>query len=237
MQPITCQVCHTENDPHGTICTSCGGYLQNKLPNLDLFHMVWKMIENPFEAFRMIVMAEHKNYSVFLFSLVGIAFVFDGFWFFRVGERFSNILPLIASGVLIGLVIGSLLAPMIAVIHWFALKIFSKKAAYRISLGVTSYSTIPIILSFAIVLPIELMTFGMYLFTFNPHPMTIKPFEYIVLISLNGILLLWSAVLSLIGTRISGQISWWKAVITTMVFWGITGIALFIFSSWAVKYI
>lgn len=232
---ITCSVCHTENDQYSTICEKCGGFLQNRVPNLDLFDMLWKIIENPRNAFRLIILAEHKNYSVFLFALSGIAIMFAEFWYFKFGVRVENILLIIFLAILVGIPFGIALCPIVTSIHWGISKILGNKASFRKSLGITSYSLTPIIISLLFVLPIELLTFGMYFFTFNPPPITIKPISYILLIGLDVALTIWAWILLVIGTKVGNQVSLLKSIFISSVMYGLIVIGIVIGGEYALK--
>jgi len=218
---ILCSVCQTENDKYATICKKCGGFLQNRVPNLDLFDTLWRIIENPREAFRLIMLAEHKNYALFLYALYGISVAFSGFWYFRIGDRFENVLILIFWALLIGVPLGIALCPIVSFFHWMLSKLLGGKALFRTSMGITSYALTPFIISLLLLLPIELMTFGMYFFTFNPHPIAIKPVSYIVLIGLNAVMILWAFILLIIGTKVGNQISLWKSVFIVAILYGL----------------
>jgi hypothetical protein len=232
---IICSVCNTENDTYSTICRKCGGFLQNRIPNLDLFDTLWRVIENPRNAFRLITLAEHKNYAFFLYALCGISITFTGFWHFRLGERFENIFPLILWALLIGIPLGIVLCPLVASIHWILSKIFGGKASFRTSLGVTSYAWTPIVISMLLVLPIKLLTFGMYLFTFNPNPMAIKPASYVLLIGFDIILAVWTFFLTIIGTNIGMQVPYGKSISITAILYAITLGGLAAGSEWVLK--
>jgi len=232
---ITCSVCQTENDQYVTVCKKCGGFLQDRLPNLDLFDTVWKIIEKPNHAFRLIMRAEHKNYAVFLSTLAGIAITFTGFWHFTLGDRFGNILMLIFFGLLLGIPIGLALSPVISLLHWGLSKILGNKPSFRNSLGITSYSLTPIVLSLLFVLPIELLTFGMYLFTFNPPPYSIKPIPYMVLIGFDIALTTWTWVLLVIGTKVGNQTSWWKSIVISSLVYGMIVLGLLACGEYAVS--
>ena len=221
---INCSVCQTENDQYSTVCKKCGGFLQNRVPNLDLFDMLWKVIENSKLAFQLIMRAEHKNYAVLLYTVTGIAITFAAFWQFRLGNLFENIILLIFFALLIGIPLGLAVCPIASSIHWGVSKILNCKTSFRNSLGITSYSLIPIVISFLVVLPIELLTFGMYFFTFNPPPVTIKPLLYMVLIGFDIAFTAWAWILLIIGTKVGNQTSMWKSVvISSMVFGLIIG--------------
>jgi len=217
---ILCSVCQTENDIYATICKKCGSFLQNRVPNIDLFDTLWRVVENPRKAFHSIMLAEHKNYSLFLYVLSGIYSVFFAFWYFRIGDRFENILSLILWALLIGVSLGCVLYPIISFLHFILTKLSEGKAAFRSSIGITSYSSIPFIISLVLLLPIELMTFGMFLFTFNPHPITIKPVSYVVLVGLNAVMILWAFILMTIGTNAGNQIVLSKSMLLVAILCG-----------------
>jgi hypothetical protein len=218
---ILCSVCQIENDKYAMICKKCGAFLQNRVSNLDLFDTLWRIIENPREAFRLIMIAEHKNYALFLYALCGISIAFSGFWYFRIGDRFENVLILILWALLIGVSLGIALCPIVSSFHWMLSKLLGGKSSFRISMGLTSYALTPVTISLLLLLPIELLTFGMYFFTFNPHPMTIKPVSYIVLIGLSAVMILWAFILLIIGTKVGNQISLWKSVLVVVILYGI----------------
>lgn len=232
---IICSVCQTENDQYSIICRKCGGFLQNRIPNIDLFNTLWKVIENPKSAFRLIMLAEHKNYTLFLYTLCGINIAFTGLWHFKLGEQFENVLSLIFWALLIGVPLGMLLCPIVTSFHWILSKIVGGKASFRTSLGITGYALTPIVISLLLVLPVELLTFGMYLFTFNPHPMTIKPLSYRLLIGFDIILIAWAFILLIVGTKVGDQIPFWKSVLIVAIFSTIIISGLVIGSKFALK--
>jgi hypothetical protein len=232
---IICSVCQTENDQYSTICKKCGGFLQNRVPNLDLFDVLWKIIENPRNAFRLIMLAEHKNYAMFLYTLSGIAITFTGFWYFKLGERFENIFLIIILAILIGIPFGIALCPIASSLHWGLSSIVGNKISFRKSLGITSYALTPIIISLLFVLPIELLTFGMYFFTSNPPPISIKPILYLVLIGLDIALALWTWILLIIGTKVGNQTSLWKSIFISSLVYGLIMIGLLTGGEFALK--
>jgi hypothetical protein len=210
---IICTVCKTENDRYATVCKKCGGFLQNKVPNLDLFNTFWRIIENPSDAFKIIALSEHKNYAWLIYCLFGINIIFIEFWAFGMGDKFGNLLTLILGAMIAGIPSGICLCLAVCSIHCILSKIGGGKGSFRISLGITSYSLMPMIISLFIILPIKLSIFGMYLFTFNPHPMALKPALYIILIVFDVLLLVWSFLLLVAGTRVGSQISLWKSIL------------------------
>jgi hypothetical protein len=179
--------------------------------------------------------AEHKNYALFLYTLSGIAITFTGLWYFRLGERFDNILVLIFLGILIGIPFGIVLCPIASSLHWGLSKMLGARTSFRTSLGIISYSLMPIIITLVFVLPIELLTFGMYFFTFNPPPITIKPVLYILLVGLDIALAVWAWILLIIGTNVGNQISLLKSTLISSFVYGLIVIGLVAGGGYALK--
>jgi len=127
-----------------------------------------------------------------------------------------SLIDLIPAALGIGIVLGLATSFVITGIYHTFAKILGGASGFRTSLGVLGYSITPITLSLVFVLPIELMTFGMYLFTSNPDPYTIKPFSYVLLVGFDGVVSVWSIVLAVIGTRVAHRISVTKSVITVL---------------------
>jgi hypothetical protein len=69
----------------------------------------------------------------------------------------------------------------------------------------------PIMVSVSIVLPIELASIGLRLFSTNPSPMDVKPVVYIVLLGLDGFAALWTINLARVGFCVAHKISTWKS--------------------------
>ena len=215
---MICTVCQSENDEFAVTCKQCKAFLQDRIPNLNLFETAWGMIESPRASFRKIAIAEHKNFAVLLFALFGLGLSFAAFWFFELGDRFSTLLDLIIIGMISGPGIGILTGVCLAILYHFLAKGAGGKATIRTSIGVLAYSLTPIVVSVFLMLPIELLTFGMYMFTLNPHPYVLKPVSYIILMSLDSLVTLWTIILLTVGSKVVHQLSWLKAVVLVLVF-------------------
>jgi hypothetical protein len=210
---IRCPVCSHENDDFAITCTQCKGFLQNRVPNLNLFETAWGILESPRKTFRTIALAEHKNYSLVLFSLFGVSLSFALIWYFKLGERFTTLLDLIITALLVGPGVG--LAACLLILLPFVLfaRLMGGKATVRTSLGMLAYSLTPIVLSLFLVLPVELLTFGMYLFTSNPHPYVLKPVSYVMLVGFDVVVTAWSLLLVLLGGMVVHGLSLIRSVV------------------------
>jgi len=234
---MECPVCRTVNDEFAVVCIKCRGFLQNRIPNLDLFETLWLVIERPYAAFRRITLAEHKNYAGVLFLVCGIGLAFALLSVFAMGDRFSSLLEVIGLSIIAGFALGLFLFSMVPLIHWLLCRIAGGKGAIRNSLGLTAYALTPMIIATVLLTPIALATFGMYLFTHNPHPLTIKPEVYVILLGLFAMFAGWSLVLLGACTRVGFQVSVAKAAavaVATAVAMaaGLYGIGLFLTRLW-----
>lgn len=214
---VQCPTCAFENDEFATICSKCRAFLQNKVPNLNFFDTSWGILESPFKTFKIIGIADHKNYSAFLFCGFGIAVSFAAAWFLKIGVFFDTLMDLIPFTFGAGVILGGIFALLLSVVHHGMTKVMGAETRIRQSYGVLAYSFVPILLSLILVLPIELLTFGMYMFTSNPHPAVIKPVSYYVLLGCDILLAAWTVVLVFKGTRVVHRISAMRSVLVIAV--------------------
>ena len=218
---IKCTVCLAENDDFSMTCINCRAFLQDRVPNLNLFETSWQVIESPSKAFRKIALAEHKNYVLFFFSILGVSLAFTAFWYLRLGSRFESLLDLISSAVGIGIVFGLVAAVVVTGVYHIIAKIMGGMTGFRGSLGVLGYSMTPVIFSLILILPIELLTFGMNLFTGNPHPYMMKPVSYAVLIGFDALIAVWTLALAVVGTKVGHRLSALKSIVVVFVTLGL----------------
>jgi hypothetical protein len=198
-----CPICRTENDEFATVCQKCGSFLRNRVPNLNLFETLWGILESPRKTFETIVIAEHKNFSLLLFTLFGISMMFTAFWFYRLGIYFSSLPELLMAACALGTGWGILVSPIIAFFFHRVAQRGGRRGTFRTGYAILAYATTPVVLSLVFILPVELLTFGMYFFTHNPHPYVIKPLSYVLLLAFDGIAGVWALWLAVRGTTIA----------------------------------
>lgn len=209
---IKCPVCFAENNDFATVCVKCKAFLQDRIPNINLFETAWRVIESPQTAFRQIVLAEHKNFSLFLFTFFGISVAFTAFWFFKLGNRFFSLLDVLQWAFISGVAIGLASALFLTIVYYIAARALGGRAGIRDSMGLLAYALVPIVISLFLVLPIELLTFGMYLFTSNPSPYSIKPLSFILLAGFDALVGIWTLILSVVATRVGHRLSTAKSL-------------------------
>lgn len=217
MTMIQCPNCGVENGDLVIVCLRCGSFLQTRVPTLDLFDTIWQMIEAPRKAMRKVALAVHKNYAIFLSSFYGIGLAFFLLWVLNLGEVFNNLLYLLFTAILIGPALGIIhifLASLIGVIIG---RLLRARMQFSNVLGVAAYATVPVILSIVFILPIELMTFGLFMFAQNPSPFVIKPVPYIVFMVLDGLAIFWSLGLFVIGIRIISNLNLPRATLNAVI--------------------
>jgi hypothetical protein len=151
---IICSVCQSQNDEFATVCSNCKSFIQNRIPNLDFFETVWKVIEAPHKAFHDITLSEHKNYALLMFSFFGIGLSFTGFWYYHLGSRFDSLLEVLVRGSFYGVVLGYVSAILITGCFHGMARLLGGKGSFRNSLGVLGYATTPVALSLITILPV-----------------------------------------------------------------------------------
>ncbi len=197
-----CPICQSENEWFVTSCKHCGSFLQNKVDTLNLFETLWKLVDSPVEAFRKIVLAKHKNYVVVLSGFFGVAFVFAFLWFHQFGGRFDTLLSILSFGLLLGPVVGIGFLFVLSTVIYTLLRRFRIPMRFRNTLAVCSYACAPIVFSLFLVFPLELMTFGMDMFTSQPPLSILNPTSFVLFLLLDGLAVLWFLLLLSFGVHV-----------------------------------
>ncbi len=229
---IVCPVCQHSNDKFSIKCVSCGSYIQDRVPNLDFFAIVWMMIESPSQAFRKIIIAEHKNFVLFLALFLGIGASFTLMWAKRSGNSFDNLFPLLLFGIAIGLIICIPLFYLLAGLFHATAKLLKGKAAFKETYGIIGWSLVPIMFSVVFVLPLELSTLGLLFFSTNPNAYEVKPVVTMVLRGLDSLMVLWSVILASLGISMAHRFRFLTSLILVALVVGtVSYISFIIYSS------
>ncbi len=197
---ITCSVCGQENDDLHTLCSSCRSFIQGRVDALNLFETIWGLIESPGKTFRRIVLAKHKNYSLVLSSLAGITLVFYVAWYKNIADRLQSLLPIVGVAFLAGPLVGIGFVMGLASIVRVVSKGLGGNPSLKNLFAALAYGTVPLVFSLVFLVPIEIAVFGSDFFGTNPPPMTIRPIEYTVLLSLKALSGIWVIFLFIYGT-------------------------------------
>lgn len=174
-------------------------------------------MESPLTTFHAIAIARHKNYMLFLSSLFGFALIFFLFFAVKAAEYTDSLLNILIAGIVVGPILGLISVLTFALFAKIAGAIINAKASFKQIIAVTAYGLVPIIISFVVILPIEIMTFGLYLFSKNPSPYTLKPVSFLLLGGIDILFTLWSFILLIIGLRMVFSTSWMKSIMILLI--------------------
>ncbi len=197
---IICSVCGQENDDLRTLCSSCRSYIQGRVDALDLFSTIWGLIEAPAVTFRRIVLAKHKNYALILSGLAGITMVFYVAWYKNAVDKLQTLLPVVGAALLAGPLVGMLFVFGLSLLVRILAKALGGEASLRNLFAAFGYGMIPLVFALVFLVPIEIAVFGSDFFGTNPPPMTIRPIEYSVLLTLKALSGIWMIYLLVHGT-------------------------------------
>lgn len=196
---IVCQNCGAENEYYKETCGSCKAYLRARIFNIDLWKMIWYMIESPLKAFREIILAEHKNYVVFILILMGVKYFLNSMvisCFLHTNDPlnetpYTQVFPAGAMFIL--------LLFLLAYLSTHILKGLGYKNIFKSVAAVLTYSFIPSVLSLAILSPIEFALFGQRWFYHNPSPLSLKANAAFILLGIEVLFYIWGCFLSIKG--------------------------------------
>jgi len=201
-------------------CENCHHFVRTSVVNIDLWSTIWKLIENPVEALKNIIFAQHKNFIVFLLLFLSIKFLIISSFF----QSLLNISNLDSHNFIYNLLLHIGIFCLFIILFSVLMKIvikFSLKSRIKDIIAVNIYSFMPLIFSLLIFTPIEYGIFGKHWFIFNPSPFLIKGFIAYLISFLELVLIIWSLFIFWKGLRL--QLS---SLILSIVF-----MAVFLYSS------
>ena len=211
---IQCSNCGEQNLLYEKNCAKCKHYLRAAVVNIDLWNTVWLLFEKPKIAIQNLIMAEHKNFSIFLLFFLALKFFTTAV---TIQSAFDLTLPM-TDFFYTNIIIGVFIYLTIILIFTF---IFSKliknnyKVRFKDNFKIIVYSFIPIIrLS-----PVEYGLFGKHWFLHNPSPFLIKSTLAYLILGLELLMFSWSLLILFIGLKIQ----------TNSIVIGLLSLSLFIF--------
>jgi len=199
---IACNNCHEENPFYAKTCWKCHGYLRDKVYNIDLWKTIGRLTDNPGVGFKSIILSDHKNFAFAIILFAAIKFYIDSLFLTMFSKRAGVPGPdlLISFGIIL------VVTFLVILIFSFLLKLItsSTNAQTRFidNYAVFSYSLVPHAIGLCILLPIELVIFGGYLFSSNPSPFSIKETLAYIMAGFELLVLLWSLFLAIFAVYI-----------------------------------
>lgn len=207
MTQIKCKNCNTENNFYELNCIQCGSLIRGKVVNIDLWHILWLVIDSPKKAFENIIHAEHKNFIILLGILVSIKIYFDVQFssnlIFSESPDTENLLL----NVVVSIALFIILIILISLLIKFLNSRSNTKTRFIDNMAVYIYSFFPVIVGLVFLLPVEYALFGNHWLVFDPSPFIINSSTAWILAVLEIALHIWSIVLTMIATfAYSGRI-------------------------------
>ncbi len=197
----TCDNCGEKVPLYQVNCKNCHHFVRTTIVNIDLWSTIWKLIENPVEALKIIIFAQHKNFIFFLLIFLSLKFLLISSFFqslLQINYLDSHSFIL---NVLLHVGIFSLFIILFSILMKIAIK-FSIKSRLKDIIAVNIYSFMPVIFSLFIFTPIEYSIFGKHWFIFNPSPFLIKGFFAYIISLLELSLIIWSLLIFWKGLRL-----------------------------------
>lgn len=199
---IKCSNCGENNLLFEKNCIKCKHYLRPAVVNIDLWKTIWMLFENPKKSIMNIIMAEHKNFVVFLL-------IFLSFKIFLISATLQSAFGLhsnkISDSTILNIILLTFIYSVIIISFSFVIKkIFSRsvKTRFKDNLTILVYSFIPIIFSLFVLTPVEYGIFGKHWIVYNPSPFIIKSTFAYLFTGLEILMILWSLLILFIGLRI-----------------------------------
>ena len=200
MAQITCKNCDTENDFFQLNCVSCGSLIRARIVNIDLWNIIWLVIDSPKKAFQNIIQAEHKNFIILLGILASLKIYFNvqfaSNFIFEFSPDITNLLLYLTGSVLLFFI----LIVLISLLVRFFNSRQGIKTRFKDNIATYIYSFLPLVIGLVFLLPVEYALFGNHWLIFDPSPFVIKTGAAWVLTSIEAALYVWSIVLVIIAT-------------------------------------
>ncbi|MGB9773117.1 MAG: YIP1 family protein [Bacteroidota bacterium] len=188
---IQCAVCGHRNTELATVCKSCGAFLQNRPTALNLFETVWKLVDSPKRALREVALAEHKNHAWLLSIFEGIGLTYLSLAVRTADEMEATLGSSLLTGAIAGAIAGPIGVSLLSLILLALGLIFGQRLMFKNIRGVLTYALVPVVINLFTVFPLQIMTFGAFLFTHNPSPLTINPTVFIATVLIDLTFGIW----------------------------------------------
>lgn len=197
---LVCNNCKKENPFYSMICSNCNSFLRSKIPNIDLWETISKLIETPVQAFNRIIQAENKNFVMTLMVLVCVKLSLATMIIYNAFYSVNGVPITFIKSFLLGGVPSIILLSIFSLITTYSNKFFGIGNRFKDNFSVYIFCFIPMLGGLTVLTPIQFALFGDYWFTFNPSPLLMKPTPSLILLIIEGLLFLWSSILFIAAT-------------------------------------
>lgn len=197
----TCRSCNTINAAYRLNCTNCNAYLRDRVVNIDLWHTFSKLTSEPADGFKLIRNSEHKNFILLIFMLA-VMKLMQNTMFLSLAYYLE---PNITRNFFLNFVIIAVIFSVLIVGSSFLLKFIAKikgtSLRFLDNLAIILYSFFPYAGAFIILLPLEYVIFGEYLFTRNPSWFVLNTAFAWLFTLIEAAFFIWSSFLLISGLR------------------------------------
>ncbi len=182
---IKCPQCGTENSRFAYECSRCGNFLRDKVANIDLFSTLSGLVDEPGDTFDRIIYSENKNFTSFFYVFGLLKFFFLSYLvsYHFLDLEIRNVLLIYGQLLLVLLVV--LLIPSVIFRNRGNLRWRDVAAAF-------SFSMAPVAISSLLLIFLEFIIYGEFLFNRNPSPAEFKQFFGVLFIILESGFIIWT---------------------------------------------
>jgi hypothetical protein len=196
---IVCPNCSNENPFYKLTCSKCKTHLRDRISNIDFGSIIIQLIESPVRAFENIIRSEHKNFILFIIILSTVKIFINARFLSLLIFKIPALRLNLELELLIVFAAVYILIWILTLIIFYSNKISGLITRVKDDHAILIYSLIPFGFALIVLFPVELIVFGSYLFSNNPSPFIIKPVSAYVMLSFEGLIILWSTFLSISG--------------------------------------
>ncbi len=205
LNKIICKSCSSENFFEAYKCSSCSNVLRAKVPNINFWSVIYLLIFDTENAFKQILYADNKNFLLPLFILLNIKltsliFVLGSVYDLEISFNLFWI-ALFTLTVVLCIILFFYLEFIRGVINKISMQNLFRKNYFAI----IGYASSIFSMSIFLLLTIELVLFGPFLFSGNPSPFAIKPIPAYMLAGLEIFVFTLFLIFTFIGFKIYSQ--------------------------------
>lgn len=184
-QLVKCPRCGTENSRFAYECINCGNFLRDKVANIDLFATLSGLVDEPGVTFDRIIFSENKNFTSFFYVFGLLKFFFLSYLisYHFLGLEVRNVLLIYSQFLLVLLVI--LLLPYVIFRN-------RRKLLWRDVAAALSYSMAPLAISSLLMIFLEFIIYGEFLFNRNPSLADFKQFFGVLFMIFESGFFIWT---------------------------------------------
>lgn len=215
---VNCEHCGTENPFYSLTCKNCNSFLRSKIPNIDLWSTINKIIDSPSTAFKTIVQSDHKNFVIILLILAGLKNTLNVIMYINNSSELS----IGHNDIFVNLILGTILFTTIFLLYTIIItsinKYFGLDNRLKDNISIFAYSYLPVIILLVVLLPIYFAMYGLYWFLFNPSPFMIKPLASYIFFIIEILFYLWSCILFVLSMFIQSKNLFYSIIIGVISF-------------------